>query len=79
MNMKSNFWTKVIFEAMSKLDKKERLIVIVALIQGAICIDGFTEADIFNLKDKTAEISNIIADYHNLRRAGSDNNIKKGG
>ena len=48
--------------------------MIVALIHGAILLDGYTEADLFDLKDKTAEAANIIADYHNLGRAGSEVN-----
>lgn len=74
--MKNKFWVNVIFWAACKLDKKDRLRVIVTLIHGAITVDGYTEADIFNLKDKTAEAANIIADYHNLERAGSDIHIK---
>lgn len=64
--MKNDFWAHVIFKAMYKLDKKERLKVIVVLVHGAILMDGYTEADIFDLKDKTAEAAHIIADYHNL-------------
>lgn len=74
--MKNDFWANITLKAASKLDKEERLQVIVALIHGAILLDGYTEADLFNLKDKTAEAANIIADYHNLGRAGSDINIK---
>lgn len=72
--MKNDFWANIIFKSMSKLDKKRRLQVIVALIHGAILIDGYTEADIFDFKDKTAEDAMIIRDYHNLGRAGSDIN-----
>lgn len=73
--MKNDFWANITLKAASKLDKKTRLQVIVALIHGAINVDGYTEADIFDLKDKTAEAARIIADYHNLERAGVDNNI----
>lgn len=74
--MNNEFWARVVFNAMSKLDKEDRLRVLIALIHGTINIDGYTEADIFDLKDKTAEAANIIMDYHNLGRAGSDINIK---
>lgn len=72
--MHNDFWTNIIFKSMNKLDKKTRLQVLVALVHGAILLDGYTEADIFDLKDKTAEAANIIADYHNLGRAGSEVN-----
>lgn len=72
--MKNDFWANIIFKLMGKLDKEGRLQVLVALIHGAILIDGYTEADIFDLKDKTAEAAMIIRDYHNRGRAGSDIN-----
>lgn len=72
--MKNDFWAHIIFKSMSKLDKKGRLQVLVALIHGAILLDGYTEADIFDLKDKTAEAAHIIRDYHNL---GERDQVKK--
>ena len=71
---KNDFWANIVFKSMNKLDREGRLQVIVALIHGAILLDGYTEADLFDLKDKTAEAANIIADYHNLGRAGSEVN-----
>lgn len=72
--MKNDFWAHIIFKAMEKLDREGRLQVTVALIHGAILLDGYTEADLFDLKDKTAEAAMIIRDYHNLGRAGSEVN-----
>ena len=77
--MKNDFWANIIFKSMSKLDREGRLQVIVALIHGAILLDGYTEADLFDLKDKTAEAAMIIRDYQTRGRAGSDINIKPGG
>ena len=72
--MKNDFWANIVFKSMSKLDREGRLQVIVALIHGAILLDGYTEADLFDLKDKTADAAMIIRDYHNLGRAGSEVN-----
>ena len=71
--MKNDFWAHICLRAAAKLDKRERLGVIVALIHGAINVDGYTEADIFDLKDRTAEAARIIKDYHELSVTAPDN------
>lgn len=74
--MKNKILSRVAIWAISHLDRPNRLSLFASIFHALIYLDGFTESQLMTFKDLTADNAVIVNDYLNLKRAGSDINIK---